>query len=254
MKNEYTWRAYLKEEEAHAFTGWDFSYLDGRMRDDRLPWSYRAKLADFLKPDTKLLDMGTGGGEFLLSLNHPYQLTSVTEGYEPNYRLCKQRLHPLGISVHKYEGEGLFSFGDEEFHVVINRHENFNLSEVFRVLKPNGFFITQQVGGRNNDSLAQRVIPNFSPSMPDFNLENQLPAFKKAGFRIMYRNQSYPRTYFSDIGAVCYYMKILPWEFPGFSVDSCFEGLMKLQAEIEEHGEVETDSQRFILIAKKEIK
>ena len=38
----------------------------------------------------KLLDMETGGGEFLLSLNHSKHNTSAIEGYQPNVELCKK--------------------------------------------------------------------------------------------------------------------------------------------------------------------
>ena len=50
-------------------------------------------------PEKELLDMGTGGGEFLLTLGHPGEHTTVTEGYPPNVQLCRQRLEPLGIQV-----------------------------------------------------------------------------------------------------------------------------------------------------------
>lgn len=43
--------------------------------------------------------MGTGGGKFLLTLDHPYNLTSVTEAYPPNVELCKNKLSPFGIEV-----------------------------------------------------------------------------------------------------------------------------------------------------------
>ena len=45
----------------------------------------------------KLLDFDTGGGEFLLSLGHPYGNTAATEGYPPNVELCKKELQRLGI-------------------------------------------------------------------------------------------------------------------------------------------------------------
>ena len=36
---------YLLAEEAHAFKGWDFSYLNGRWENEKLPWNYN----DFVK-------------------------------------------------------------------------------------------------------------------------------------------------------------------------------------------------------------
>ena len=36
---------YLLAEEAHAFKGWDFSYLKGRWENEKLPWNYN----DFVK-------------------------------------------------------------------------------------------------------------------------------------------------------------------------------------------------------------
>ena len=34
-------------------------------------------------------------------------------------------------------------FADGQFDIVINRHGNYNANEIFRILKPNGLFITQ---------------------------------------------------------------------------------------------------------------
>ena len=60
-----------KEEEAATFTGWDFSHLNGRCQDGELPWNYESMARSLLCPEKELLDMGTGGGEFLLTLGHP---------------------------------------------------------------------------------------------------------------------------------------------------------------------------------------
>ncbi|MFA7674207.1 MAG: SAM-dependent methyltransferase, partial [Clostridia bacterium] len=70
-----------QKEEKEVFTGWDFSHLDGRYERTELPWDYRSEVKKYLKREMKLLDMGTGGGEFLLTLDHPYENTTVTEGY-----------------------------------------------------------------------------------------------------------------------------------------------------------------------------
>ena len=251
MMNREKLKKIWQAEERKSFSGWDFSYLDGRYAEVPPNWDYRQKVLDFLKKDTKLLDMGTGGGEFLLSLRHPYALTSVTEGWKPNYELCMKKLSPLGITVAFADGEDKLPFENESFDLVINRHESYDIGEVRRVLKSNGFFITQQVGGKNNFTLSKRLLSEYKSQMPDFNLENEVPKWKNNGFRVMYKNQSYQKAVFEDVGAICYYAKILPWEFPDFSVENCFEELISLQANLDTGKKIETESHRFIIIAKK---
>ena len=134
-------------EEAAAFRRWDFSRLDGRMTEESLPWDYRDVIGQYLHPGNKLLDMGTGGGEFLLSLNHPHQNTFVTEAYTPNVELCLERLSTLGITIKEIADNDIIPYDDDVFDIVLNRHESFDAQEVFRVLKPDGIFITQETMG-----------------------------------------------------------------------------------------------------------
>lgn len=77
---------WLKYEKI-KFTGWDFSDIKDSWENEDLPWNYTEIVKKYLFPDLELLDMGTGGGEYLLSLNHPFEKTSVTEGWKPNIDL-----------------------------------------------------------------------------------------------------------------------------------------------------------------------
>ena len=58
---------WAQEEQSAEMHGWDFSHIRGRVVEAPLPWDYKQKVLDFLKPQSVILDMGTGGGEFLLS-------------------------------------------------------------------------------------------------------------------------------------------------------------------------------------------
>ena len=54
----------------------DFSHIDGISDEEKdLPWDYKNIVSQYLKDDMELLDYDTGGGEFLLSLNHPFKKT-----------------------------------------------------------------------------------------------------------------------------------------------------------------------------------
>ena len=103
------------------------------------------------------------------------------------------------------------------FDLVIDRHESYDLSEVRRVLKKNGFFVTQQVGGENDLPLVKRLCQGFSGSFVGFNLENELPRFRQAGFRVMRSDQAYVESRYLDVGAVVFQASVCPWEYPGFS-------------------------------------
>lgn len=60
------WKA---EEQAAHIRGWDFSPIHSRYTAETdLPWDYENIVCSHLEETAALLDMDTGGGEFLLSL------------------------------------------------------------------------------------------------------------------------------------------------------------------------------------------
>ena len=82
---------WLEEEKNAHIQGWDFSHIHERYEEENdLPWDYKNIIKQYLKPEYKLLDIDTGGGEFLLTLEHPFNNTSVTENYPPNIEFCKK--------------------------------------------------------------------------------------------------------------------------------------------------------------------
>ena len=50
---------------------------------------------------------------------------------------------------------------------------------------------------------------------------------------IVEEDEAYRPIKFYDVGAFVWFAHIIEWEFPGFSVDECFEHLLKMQEKIE---------------------
>lgn len=198
--------------------------------------------------------MGTGGGEFLLSLGHPHHLTSVTEGYAPNLALCQARLTPLGIHVQEVASDNKLHFPDASFDVIASRHEEYDVPELYRCLKPGGVFITQQVGGSNNQDLALRLLHQSANQYPDNTLAHNVKLLEDAGFVIEKGEEYFPYLRFYDTAALVYFAKIIPWEFPDFSVNHCFDELVKLQTRLENTGFIQSTEHRFFIKARKPIK
>ena len=111
-----------KREEARPFSGWDFSYLDGRMCEERPPWSYTSRATELMAGASSELDMGTTAGERFLKLREHWPAkVAVTEEYAPSLALARQQLEPLGVSVFEVElnESGPMLFGDGEYDLVL---------------------------------------------------------------------------------------------------------------------------------------
>ncbi|MBQ8510037.1 MAG: class I SAM-dependent methyltransferase [Clostridia bacterium] len=242
------WRA---EERAAHIHGWDFSYIEGRYSEEALPWDYRAVILRQLRPEMKLLDIDTGGGEFLLSLNHPHRNISATEAYPPNAALCRETLLPLGIDFREADGGERLPFDDGTFDMVINRHGNFNAREIHRVLKDGGMFITQQVGAENDRELVELLLGKIPLPFPEQYLSVAARKFREAGFTIADERECFRPIRFYDIGALVWFARVIEWEFPNFSVDACMDSLLGAQWIQEKDGFVQGRIHRFLLAAKK---
>lgn len=152
-----TFESLVDEAWAQPTEGWDFAWLGNRHQEDPVPWGYTAMVLKLVRASPDLLDLGTGGGEWLAGLHFRPALTLATEGWAPNLSVAQTRLKPLGIDVVAYAKPGgavdpesdveTLPFPDASFHLITNRHESFEPDEVARVLVGGGHFVTQQVGG-----------------------------------------------------------------------------------------------------------
>ena len=246
-------KALWTAEEAQAhIRGWDFSHIQGRFDEERdLPWQYRSVVGEYLRESHVLLDYDTGGGEFLRSLGHPPSRTAATEGYPPNVRLCEKTLLPLGIDFRPCADPGAMPFSSETFDIILNRHGSFHAGELFRLLKPGGIFLTEQVGEDNDRDLARRVLPEAEKPFPHLNLTEQRRILEAAGFQILRGEEAYRPIRFYDVGAFVWFARVIPWEFPGFSVERCFDRLLALQEDLQRDGVIEGTIHRYLLVTRK---
>lgn len=252
----------IAEAERQPFSGWDFSYLQGRMLEGRHSWRYSELVRRRFPGASALLDLGTGGGEVLSALA-PFPLRTVaTEGYVPNVEIARRRLAPLGVEVVAVEGapdnveiapgEGIGSlpFPAQSFPLVINRHESYYPAEVHRILEPGGVFLTQQVGGTHHQGL-NRLLGAPEAGGATWNLAFAVAQLAAAGFQIIDQREAFPETEFRDIGAVVYYLKAIPWQVPGFSVGGYRDRLLALHERIEREGGLRIAGHLFYLEAVK---
>lgn len=245
---EDLYNQWKKDYEA-PFSGWDFSYLKDRRIDEQPPWNYIELAKELSRKSKAVLDMGTGGGEKFASLAPFPEHAVATEGYKPNVAVARQKLEPLGVKVVEVDESYNLPFENEEFDLVLNRHSAFTSSEVFRILKRGGYFLTQQVGGGNSSDLTKRF--DVDSLYRDWDAETAKTDLEKVGFKILRTENWEGKSKFSDVGALVYYLKVIPWAVPGFSLDSHLEYLEKLQEEVDKGKELVFTKTRFLILAQK---
>lgn len=129
--------------------GWDFS----RVRDaiGPRPWSYGGVVRRYMQIHHRVLDIGTGGGERFLALAAHFD-TGVGIDPDPAMIAAACANTPPNLSARvtfvRMTGAAL-ELPLDSFDLVLNRHAPAFPDQIARVLKPGGFFITQQVGARN---------------------------------------------------------------------------------------------------------
>jgi SAM-dependent methyltransferase len=253
-----TFEAYLEEAAGAPFSGWNFEYIarTGRMIEAPVKWNYYNVLLPYLSNAETMLDMGTGGGEVLSLFQHLPPVTYATEQYKPNVAVARKRLEPLGVKVFEIEEEkeppfnASLPFSDEFFDLVINRHEAYYPQELIRILKPGGVFITQQVGSVSVINLRQ-FLTEKSETVSNWNLKSAVEELESAGFQIITQQEDIQFYRFYDIGAVAYFMKVIPWIIEDFTIDKYKDRLWELHIQIQASGFYDTPLHRFIVVAQK---
>jgi len=251
IKNREVFEALIAEALHQEFSGWDFSFLVNRWKEEPTSWDYPNIVRSHIMPEYSMLDMDTGGGEILSSFMPLPQNTYATEGYVPNVPIAKRRLEPLGVKIVQVWGNDIPPFVDGYFDLVTNRHGSFQTQELHRVLKPGGFFITQQVGGKNNFKLNELLQEKPEFIYSHWTLDLAVKQLTDAGFQILEQNDEYPETTVLDIGALVFHLKVIQWQIADFSVEKYHDKLVEIHNMIQEQVYLKIRSHRFLIVAQK---
>jgi SAM-dependent methyltransferase len=240
----------IAEADAAPIAGWDFSWLEGRATEDRPSWRYSEIVSQRATLAKTMLDLQTGGGEMLDGLPRLPPLLVATEEHPPNVILAARRLSPRGVYVVATRDDRL-PFSNNIFDLVTSRHPVTTWwDEIARVLRPGGTYLSQQVGPDSVRELSEYMMgPLPSGSMRDPLLARS--AAQAAGLMVQGLRQERLRMVFNDVGAVVYFLRLVIWIVPGFTVGRYHARLKSLHNRIERDGPFEAHASRFLIDARK---
>jgi SAM-dependent methyltransferase len=205
--------------------GWDFSAV--RDERDPVPWDYQPLVRCYLRPDSRVLDIGTGGGEQFLQIVPLIAAGTGVDASAAMVATARSRTPAalagkVSFAVMDAERLGL---PDAGYDLVLNRHAPVYAAEIVRVLRPGGVFITQQVGGKNTQSIYTAFgwesnaahwqtcysAPGASP-LPDSvaGLAAMESAFSRLGCLTRAVAEYDVRYWLSDLDSFIFFLKAIP--------------------------------------------
>jgi SAM-dependent methyltransferase len=235
------------------FSGWDFSFIKDRWITNPPEWDYSAIARVYMQGITCMLDQETGGGEVLASLAPFPQDTWATENYPPNISIAKARLEPLGVQVISDYTISSIPLPDSSLDLILNRHGGYNEGELYRLLKPGGIFLTQQVGGRNNIRLNELIQEHANFMYSYWTKDVIARQLIEAGFELHTIKEEFPPAVFMDIGAVVFCLRIISWQIEDFDVAKYRDKLYAIHRDIVARGCLQVNEHRILAEARKPI-
>ena len=235
-------------DRARNFTGWSFPKDSWRRLGPPIPWDYSLLVREAAQSANSVLDMGTGGGEFLAGIFSSLpECTVATEEWPVNVPVAKSRLAKIGVETVHCRSVQL-PFKAEGFDLVINRHEELEPREVARVIRPGGRVIAQQVGRDN----WKELVAHF-PNKTDFgdHRKQYAEGFEAEGLRITVNLSHDYKVAYGELGDFVFMLAVTPWTVPGFSLERDIDALLALYEGCRTKNGSELTESRYLLIAEK---
>jgi SAM-dependent methyltransferase len=246
-----TFEDLLAQGAAVPVEGWDFSWFAGRATEERPPWGYARMMAARMARATAALDLQTGGGEVLATVEHPPALLVATESWSPNLEIARRSLRPLGATVVQAADDAALPFTGAAFDLVVSRHPVVTVwPEIARVLRPGGAYLSQQVGAGSMRELTDAVM-GPQPVSPVRSPERAVAQATAAGLEVVDLRRARLRAVFFDIGAVVHFLRKVIWTVPDFDADRYRSPLFELHKRIVRDGPFVAHAERFLIEARR---
>ena len=138
-------------KDVGAKIGWNFSKINPTVEQNKC-YNYYQKVVEHISPNSIMLDVGCGSAEkairyFSLAKKvyetdiEPNMLEKAKENVQKYYSDDIKYANKFGFKI--MDCDGAYDFSDDYFDLVVSRHCGANMAEVYRVLKKDGVFLSE---------------------------------------------------------------------------------------------------------------
>ncbi|OEH94528.1 class I SAM-dependent methyltransferase [Bacillus solimangrovi] len=239
-------------DKVGEINGWDFSQL--KCTSEGVKWDFYEEVLKRCQRSDVFLDIGTGGGENILGISSSVHSLVGIDLSKGMMKTAQANLEKSGVSnVRFYQmSADHLQFPVDFFDVVSCNHSPFSSTEVSKVLKEGGTFLTQQVSEADKLNLKRAFGRGQSFKVVDGTLKARyVQQLSDAGFSNIQTFEYDAVNYYQTPEDIIFLLTHTPI-IPNFGEDK--QDLELLKRFIEQNNTkkgIRTNSKRFMIIAKK---
>lgn len=238
-------------DKVGQINGWDFSNV--KCVSEGIKWDLYREVSKTCKKSDILLDIGTGGGEAILSIAESALLLVGIDQSTGMLETAARNSAKSGIPnvrFLKMEAENL-DFPEDFFNVVSCRHSEFFAKEIAKVLIKGGTFLTQQVSENDKSNIKEAFGRGQAFGTKAGTLKHQyITELSEAGFSDIQSFEFNVIEYYQTAEDLMFLLKHTPI-IPDFGrTEADFQILQRFIKENQTEKGISTNSERFIILAK----
>jgi hypothetical protein len=136
---------------------------------------------------------------------------------------------PDNVGIEPAPGRQSLPFAAGAFDVVLSRHEAYDPTDVRRITRDGGTFLTQQVG--SDEATSVRSLFDLPPDGPSWDAGVAVTQLEAAGWRSIDVREERTLSEFTDIAALIAYVRSLPWAYSDLDLRQAAPRLRQLHAQ-----------------------
>ncbi len=231
--------------------GWDFSNV--KCISEGIKWDFYREVTKACKKSDLLLDIGTGGGEAILSIADAALLLVGIDQSTGMIETAAKNLEKSGranVRFLQMDAEKL-NFPENFFNIVSCRHSVFHAKEIAKVLVKEGIFLTQQVGENDKLNIKKSFGRGQAFGTKEGTLKHQyITELSEAGFKDIQSIDFSVIEFYQTVEDLIFLLRHTPI-IPNFGqTELDFQILQQFITENQTEKGIKTNAERFMIIAK----
>jgi ubiquinone/menaquinone biosynthesis C-methylase UbiE len=214
---------------------------------------FKEQLLHFSGSNKNALDVGCGDGKFAFQISdHFLHITGIDYSREL-LAIAEQKQIEFGVKNTTFDQQDAnnTSFSDESFDLAFSRRGPTPFNEIFRLLKPQGYFIYITIGEKDCQEIKE--IFGRGQGFGESNqsrLQQDVKELEEMGFEVAFSQDFYYDEYYNDYESLDFFLQGVPI-FEDFDSDIDRKHLEKYANKFTTKKGIKLPRHRVVVVAKK---